>query len=298
MIEGNRVVLAGFQLSDDGLTSLAALEHEADGFVKAVGGGGDTYEFRTMAEVKTDLSLVLGTDVQAYHANLASAAALSYSAASFVKMTGTDTFALRTLQETSDDLEPTIDHDNLLNFTADEHYLQSAITEVGTIATGIWQGTDVGIAYGGTGQSTAQAAINALTAVAGATNEYVLTKDTATGNAIWKVAAGVLSAYSTVDSDENAFERNHAYLATSDGYVSAHVLSLDAEEFLTLYVGLTDDPAGAGDIIQQAEGVNNTNCAVGGLVAAGEYFEITSAKVNNNIRWKSFGPLSAPVDQD
>lgn len=51
-------------------------------------------------------------------------------------------------------------------------------------------GTDVAIADGGTGASTAQAAIDALTAVAAATNEHVLTKDTGTGNAIWKAAAG------------------------------------------------------------------------------------------------------------
>ena len=51
-------------------------------------------------------------------------------------------------------------------------------------------GTDVPIADGGTGQSTAQLAINALSAVGAATNEHVLTKDTATGNAIFKEAAG------------------------------------------------------------------------------------------------------------
>jgi len=39
---------------------------------------------------------------------------------------------------------------------------------------------------GGTGQITAQDAINALSGVAGATDEYVLTKDTSTGNAIFK----------------------------------------------------------------------------------------------------------------
>lgn len=49
--------------------------------------------------------------------------------------------------------------------------------------------TDITIADGGTGQSTAQAAIDALTAVSGATNEHVLTKDTATGNAIFKIAS-------------------------------------------------------------------------------------------------------------
>ncbi len=50
-------------------------------------------------------------------------------------------------------------------------------------------GTDVAIADGGTGQSTAQAAIDVLTAVSGATNEHVLTKDTATGNAKFKAGA-------------------------------------------------------------------------------------------------------------
>lgn len=73
---------------------------------------------------------------------------------------------------------------------ADTYAGQTSITIVGTIATGVWQGTDIAIADGGTGQSTAQAAINALTAVAGATNEHVLTKDTATGNAVFKASSG------------------------------------------------------------------------------------------------------------
>ena len=50
--------------------------------------------------------------------------------------------------------------------------------------------TDLSIAQGGTGESTAQAAIDSLSAVSGATNEHVLTKDTSTGNAIWKAASG------------------------------------------------------------------------------------------------------------
>ena len=97
-----------------------------------------------------------------------------------------------------------IDHDALTNFVAGEHFLQSTITTVGTIATGTWEGTDIGIAHGGTGQSTAQAAIDALTAVSSATNEHVLTKDTATGNAIFKAAAGAgftshISVYLSTD---------------------------------------------------------------------------------------------------
>lgn len=46
------------------------------------------------------------------------------------------------------------------------------------------------VAQGGTGTTTRQGAINILTDVAGATAEHVLTKDTATGNAIFKAVAG------------------------------------------------------------------------------------------------------------
>lgn len=47
-------------------------------------------------------------------------------------------------------------------------------------------GDVISIADGGTGASTAQEAINTLTSVSSASNEYVLTKDTTTGNAIFK----------------------------------------------------------------------------------------------------------------
>ena len=41
---------------------------------------------------------------------------------------------------------------------------QSSITTLGTIATGVWHGTAVGLTYGGTGATTAQGGINALAA--------------------------------------------------------------------------------------------------------------------------------------
>ncbi len=50
--------------------------------------------------------------------------------------------------------------------------------------------TALSMDQGGTGQTTQQAAIDALTNVSAATNEHVLTKDTATGNAIFKAASG------------------------------------------------------------------------------------------------------------
>lgn len=48
----------------------------------------------------------------------------------------------------------TIDHDALLNFDQNEHYLQSAIVEVGTVATGTWNADVITEVYGGTGQSS------------------------------------------------------------------------------------------------------------------------------------------------
>lgn len=54
--------------------------------------------------------------------------------------------------------------------------------------------TPLSIAKGGSGQNTAQLAINALTQVSSATNEYVLTKDTATGNASYKAIPNVVTA--------------------------------------------------------------------------------------------------------
>ena len=266
----------GDSVTHDTLT-LSSIAHETTDVDKVLVDSTGVVKYRTGAEILSDIG------GQASDAGLTSIAGLTYVSASFVKMTGEDTFALRTLQQTSDDLEATIDHDNLLNFAANEHYLQSAIvgvgtiatgvweatsiavtytdakctdatadntagnetshadvlidgdfasaglmytdgagaysikaigtdvqayhanlaaiaagtwvgassiTTLGTIATGIWEATDVAILHGGTGQSTAQLAINALSAVGAATNEHVLTKDTGTGNAIWKVAAG------------------------------------------------------------------------------------------------------------
>lgn len=43
--------------------------------------------------------------------------------------------------------EGDIDHDALTNFDEAKHFLQSAITTVGTIGTGVWQGTAIGWSY-------------------------------------------------------------------------------------------------------------------------------------------------------
>ena len=111
-----------------------------------------------------------------------------------------------------------------------------------------------------------------------------------------------LSAYTNEDKDSNAMLKAHAYQAVSAGFVTVHAVASDGLEILALYVGLTNDPVGAGDLIFRetaapAGASNYIGC--GGIpVAKNEYFEITyngaGAVV---IRWKSLGlTLKRPLD--
>lgn len=104
----------------------------------------------------------------------------------------------------------------------------------------------VAIANGGTGQTTAQNAINALTAVSGATAEHVLTKDTATGNAIFKAAAGGSDVKAAVDAAATA-----DYIGATSGVgvvrTGAGLTKTDGGDYVTLAVSGTyvdrGDPA-------------------------------------------------------
>lgn len=101
------------------------------------------------------------------------------------------------------------------------------------LSGGITLGTALAIAEGGTGATTAQAAIDALTAVSGATNEHVLTKDTATGNAVWKASAaggdpswGSIGA-ATVSGGEIATGGNLFFAVTGEGDSADTITQLD-----------------------------------------------------------------------
>ena len=98
--------------------------------------------------------------------------------------------------------------------TLDDKYALGFTNQTNARSVGAWVGNDgsfnldlfgsstgsfnipptgiIGITEGGTGAGTAQAAIDALTAVSGATAGHVLTKD-GSGNATWQAATGGLS---------------------------------------------------------------------------------------------------------
>lgn len=69
------------------------------------------------------------------------------------------------------------------------------------------------IQNGGTGQTTEQAAINALAQVSAATDEYVLTKDTATGDVIFKQIQPSIKEIVFADSPYSASNDDDIILA-------------------------------------------------------------------------------------
>jgi len=79
------------------------------------------------------------------------------SGTGFATRTGSETWAQRSFQGTSDRI--TVTNDNGLGgnptFDIASTYVgQTSITTLGTIGTGVWQGTAIGAQYGGTGQTS------------------------------------------------------------------------------------------------------------------------------------------------
>ena len=94
------------------ISTIAAEGADVDKFLVDSSG---VVKYRTGTEVLGDIG------GQPIHANLTSLATLTYAAAAFVKMTGANTFVLRTIGETADDLQGTIDHDLTANYVANKH---------------------------------------------------------------------------------------------------------------------------------------------------------------------------------
>lgn len=99
--------------------------------------------------------------------------------------------------------------------------LSSSLTSVGTIATGTWNGTDIGVAHGGTGASTASGArTNLGLAIGSDVQAYDADLDTLSG-----VQTGVASALAGLTSTE---------VAIIDGDTSATSTTLAAADRMVI----------------------------------------------------------------
>lgn len=129
------------------------------------------------ATARTNLGLAIGTNVQAYDAELAALAGLTSAANKLPYFTGSGTAALTDLtsqargllDDTSySDMRTTLGlaigtdvqaYNSTLAAVAGGTYTgDDSITTLGTITTGIWNGTTIAVANGGTGATTASTA--------------------------------------------------------------------------------------------------------------------------------------------
>ena len=88
-------------IANDNIVEIDDADAAADDYCKLTANG---IVGRSYSEVRTDLGLVIGTNVQAYDAGLSSLAGLTYASDSFIKVTAEDTYAIRTIAETKEDL--------------------------------------------------------------------------------------------------------------------------------------------------------------------------------------------------
>ena len=188
------------------------------------------------------------------------------------------------------------DDDLIGSATSDITWATNKFTVAGATGNTLVAGTlDVtGVATVGDGSLT-------KTSAAPSTDAMIANKKYVDDQIAAYIASEVtLSAYATTDSDNAAMVEDHAYLATSDGFVYAVGQGNDAQD-MQGYIDGTSNPAGAGELVA-ATNARSTNdfISVNFAVASGEYFEITSnlSVAAATIYWRSMGTLSKPVDQD
>jgi len=162
----------------------------------------------------------------------------------------------------------TIDHDSLANFASNEHYTQANIVATGTIASGTWEGTDVGVAHGGTGASNLDAfgLLSGTQTFTGRkiinTRSFPISSGT-DGNAIGDVVyfggttsmtIGTIYHYKSDGTWEVA---NANAVATSDGLLGVALGAASDTNGVLLrgMVTLDHDPGAVGDVLY----LSNTN---------------------------------------
>jgi hypothetical protein len=207
---------------------------------------------------------------------------------------------------------------NLAGTALPSAIVTSSLTALGTVATGVWNGTAIGIAYGGTGQTTASAGFNALspitttgdlilgngtnsaTRLAIGANTYVLTSNGTTAS--WQAASGGGSSISNGTSNVT--------VNSSGGTVTiatAGTTALTVSTTQNVGIGQTSpsfrlDVSGIagtnGDAVRNMELFDSSSAYVGGGggIAFGGYYNGTSSAINDFAGIQGFKENSTAGD--
>ena len=164
--------------------------------------------------------------------------------------------------------------------------VSSSLTTVGTIATGVWQGTDVGVAYGGTGASTLTAngvlignGTGAVTAVDQSTKGHILIGD-GSGNP-QMLAVGSNDYILTADSGETTGVKWAAAGAAAAGSLTGATLASGVTASSLTSVGAL----GGGSIASGfgAIDIGSDNLTATGTVSLGATTLSGNLNFNNNV---------------
>ncbi len=172
-VNADSIDIASTYVGQSTITTLGTITTGTwDGTDIAIAGGGTGAS--TAGDARTNLGLAIGTDVQAYDAELAAIAGLTSAANKLPYFTGSGTAELTDFSAHGraiiDDADASASrttlglvigtdvqayNSTLADVAGGTYTGDDSITTLGTITTGTWNSTDIAVADGGTGASTA-----------------------------------------------------------------------------------------------------------------------------------------------